>query len=268
MSASTVAERATGGPVIDGVRNSSAADRHLPDLAELTEATRLSAAQEFALFDRLRELERYARFVSDLAAVAEEEVSPLRGENRAALAQARDIRDAIVRVFLKLAAGAVRPFLCPRFSFDELNSEACITLLKSVEMFDHQRGFRFSTYATTAIRRQLERYVINRRREQRHLGGGAVDQFDGVQGRPACSSAEETRRGAWLCSLWETFSRLGDRDQRILTRRFGLDADVGAATLQILADELGVSRERVRQLESRALKRLRGIAQADGWLEA
>lgn len=237
------------------------------DLSRLTEATRVSPEEEAALFARLRELERYAAFLAELAAETNESAQPLLGERRAALAEARDIRDALVRVFLKLAASGVRPFLCPRFSFDELNSEACLALLKAVELFDHRRGFRFSTYATTAIRRQLERYVNKRRREQRHLGG-AADQFDGVQERPSASSLAEAHRADWLRTLLDTLARLAERDQAILARRFGLDAEAGACTLQTLADEMHVSRERVRQLELRALRRLRGLVEGEQSIEA
>ena len=70
----------------------------------------------------------------------------------------------------------------------------------------------------------------------------------------------EGARGRLVAKL---LTRVDAREQRILRARFGI-AGTDERTLQQLADELGLSRERVRQLEQRALERLEGVAEELG----
>jgi RNA polymerase sigma factor (sigma-70 family) len=68
--------------------------------------------------------------------------------------------------------------------------------------------------------------------------------------------------------LHQALQRLAPRDAEILRLRFGLTGGDYSLTLKEIGARLGVTRERVRQLEERALVRLKGICQKDGGVEA
>jgi RNA polymerase primary sigma factor len=167
------------------------------------------------------------------------------------------IRNRLLIVFRKLALAIARSFVRPRFAWDELCSEAEATLLYAIGKFDPDRGFRFSTYATHAIRRRLVRYV-----RQQGSRGEVVMDF-------GTSRLAESRK--WTFSYEQHIARsldaverllrgLTPRERYVVRARFGWGREFEPRTLQQIADEFGVSRERVRQLESRALRKLRGMA--------
>jgi RNA polymerase primary sigma factor len=74
--------------------------------------------------------------------------------------------------------------------------------------------------------------------------------------RPDAETAEGLRR----TELAEAMSRLNPRMRYVLELRFGLNGDGEAKTLEEVGEGLGITRERVRQLESRALRELRSVA--------
>ncbi len=177
------------------------------------------------------------------------------------LREAETIRNQIVRIFMKLGASIAKRLASFEFPFDELASEAHVTLLRAVEIFDCERGFRFSTYATHAVRRNLIRYLKKRRKEKTIFSGS-----------DALDSHPEERKWTWKyeqqvvrasSTIDGMLRRLEPRDQFILRSRFGLSGDCHGQSLQGIADVLGLSRERVRQLEGRAADRLRHMAQAE-----
>jgi RNA polymerase primary sigma factor len=135
-----------------------------------------------------------------------------------------------------------------------------ISLIKASERFDFARGARFSTYATWAI---INNFAGRTRRERSrrirfatgregllqsladHRESGRVDALDREPSREIVASMLDC---------------LTDREQTIVVRRFGLAGD--KQTLAQIGRELGISKERVRQLEFRAIKKLRTLADA------
>ncbi len=81
-----------------------------------------------------------------------------------------------------------------------------------------------------------------------HRGSGRADATDQEQSREV---------------IRKLLGRLDDREQTIVVRRFGLAGD--KQTLVEVGRELGISKERVRQLESRALDKLRTLAEMHRW---
>jgi RNA polymerase sigma factor (sigma-70 family) len=163
-------------------------------------------------------------------------------------------------IFHKLTVSIVKHFTGPRHALEEVVSEGHATLLRAVALFDPTRGFRFSTYATHAIRRRLTRYVKSRQ----HVQYIPVDYSEAPpiadQRRWTLPYTREVEAGvAWLeTALYE----LTPRERYVLRCRFGWGREFEPRTLQEIADELSVSRERVRQLEVRAIKKLQTIAEA------
>jgi RNA polymerase sigma factor (sigma-70 family) len=231
----------------------------------IDERTLLSAEQEGDLFVRMN----YCKFRADvlrprLPDMAHAEAVAAAGglidEIETCLATAARLRDCLVRAFLKLAVSLIGPFVSRRHGFEELFSEAAVALLRAVEKFDPDRGFRFSTYATPAVRRQLERFIMKQHKDQQVLL--RTPHLDTALAPPRPSAAEDRRRGAAVEALEEMLTRLDAREQSILRARFGLQAGCDTQSLQEVAGRLGVCRERVRQLEARALEKLRDMPEA------
>lgn len=175
------------------------------------------------------------------------------------LDSARALRDRIVRANMRLVISVVKKFVDAQNSLDDLISEGAISLMRAVEKFDYARGFRFSTYATYAIRRNLYRFVVARRLERSRFESRSqefeADLTDETETRITEERWHELQR-----RLTGILRRLDPREQMVIRARFGLDDLASAETLQSLADRMGVCKERVRQLEKRAMTKLRKMA--------
>ncbi len=235
------------------------APAHLPyHLAPLCATRLLSAEQEQALF-RSMNYHRYR------AAQIQKEIDPAcpvpaqLHEMRAALAEAARIRDRLIQANLRLVVSIVKRFCNAQHALDEQVSEGIVSLMRAVDKFDYDRGFRFSTYATRAIRRNLFRKLVQHSRERAryepHSEG--IEDVPGLEGSPR----EEERRVSELQGVMVQMLRhLDEREQYIVRARFGFGKEASGRTLQELAGELGVCKERVRQLEIRAMEKLRRLA--------
>lgn len=219
------------------------------DVARLVEGRLLSAEEEAACFRRMNALKERASRLETVGLFADSSEAPL-------LAEALAIRNGLARVFLGLSMGLARRFVNDRFPFDELASEANLTLLQAIENFDAALGFRFSTYATRAVRRNLYRHIIRQR--QRSRQEAAVECL--VETPDYRQTYERDLDAPTPAEVRSIVGELRDRDAYIVRRRFGLFPEGDQFTLQRVADELGVTRERVRQLENRALRQLRELA--------
>ena len=173
------------------------------------------------------------------------------------------IRHQLIVVFFKLAVVVGRRFSHDPNDADDLIGQACLTMIRAVERFDASRGFRFSSYATRAIRSELTRYVT---RQRRH-GWVSLELTDLAAIRDTGTRHPElVRRSTTFNALEDLLQRLEKREEHVVRSRFGLQNRPGCFTLQRLADEYGVTRERIRQLERRALKKLRQMAtESESW---
>ncbi|MHB8972402.1 MAG: sigma-70 family RNA polymerase sigma factor [Pirellulaceae bacterium] len=226
--------------------------------AEAAETRRLSAEEEVDLFRRMNFLKHRAERLRQL--IFDDYCPPDTVEAiQRLLEESTRLRNYLVQVFSKLAVSVARPYANAEIRLDELLSESHVTLLRCVEIFDADRGYRFSTYATNAIRHNLNRYVSRQRRlRQNTREYVATDGF-------TAESVENPRRrereySARMRGVSQWLGELDPREQTILKSRYGLTEDPGKTTLQSLADQLGLSRERIRQLEIRAIQKLRDMA--------
>ncbi|MCA9145503.1 MAG: sigma-70 family RNA polymerase sigma factor [Planctomycetaceae bacterium] len=174
------------------------------------------------------------------------------------LARADELRNLIVVIFHKLTVSIAKNFISSRHTLEELVSEGDATLLRAVTLFDPSRGYRFSTYATYAIRRRLARYVTS----SQHTHATPVDFRDAppIPDQRRWSLPYEQAMHAGVEWLETALYELSARERYIVRCRFGWGREFEPRTLQEIADELGVSRERVRQLEAKAITKLREVA--------
>jgi len=233
-------------------REDSRVPRDLPPyLQELYRIPLLTPARERALFLKFN-FHKYLfvaarrRLDPDLARARD--LNQLEGHLR----RATDVKNAIVAANLRLVVSVARKHLRTGLSLAELISDGNITLMRAVEGFDLHKGHRFSTYATLALMKGFARSV------PQMLAGlhRAGDEL-------ALASVADPRLGSAVTRVAERdevhqlLARLTDRERRILCAHFGLETGEGAETCEQVGERLGLSRERIRQIEQAALAKLR-----------
>ena len=232
-------------------------------LAHLCDSPLLEGEEESVLFRRMN----YLRFKANSLRCR---LNPSRPNVRQMdqiemlLGEADRIRHRIASANVRLVVSLVKQLVGVAPEFDEMLSDGLLAMLRAVEKFDYERGFRFSTYATMVIRRQLYRSMKNGHRDRTRFPIG--DPLLMIE------HPEEQREARLGFQGWQQLHRslttmmidLDDREREIIRARFGLDTDGKKQTLQSLAADLGVCKERVRQLEKRAMKKLRAMAESCG----
>jgi RNA polymerase sigma factor (sigma-70 family) len=173
---------------------------------------------------------------------------------------ATETKNAIVRANLRLVVSVARKHLRCGLGLMELVSDGNLTLMRAVESFDVHKGNRFSTYATLALMKGFARSVPEMM--QSRLGGTTADErvlAEVADPRPR----DATQRFFEREHLQHMLSRLEDRERRVLLAHYGLAGGAGngratsSVTYQQVGRSLGISTQRVRQIERVALAKLR-----------
>ena len=228
-------------------------------LSRLCEAPLLKQEQEQLLFKRMNFLMHQASIHRSLLSV--ERPSRVRIdliEKLVALAEWH--RDRIVEANLRLVFSIVKKFVNPNNTFDDLLSDGIVGLIRAVEKFDYDRGFRFSTYATQVVRRNSYRTVVVNQQDRQKVSSGLQDLDLEISDEGRSSAISEKRWHELRSRLAVMLDDLDRREKFIVRARFSLGSHRKVHTLQSLADRLGISKERVRQLERRAMDKLRAMA--------
>lgn len=229
-------------------------------LARMCETSLLSPAEEHDLFRRMN----FAKYTADVMRRKIDVAHPDRQlivSIERLIAQALADRNRIVRANLRLVVSIAKKFSDARNSFDDLLSEGITSLLRAVEKFDYDRGFRFSTYATQAVRRTLCRSLQQLMRDRTRFMTAEAGLFEDTPEEERPGTMSEARFDELRRALAKMLSKLDPRERSIIRCRFGLDRTQQVQTLQSLAGEFGVCKERVRQLEMRAISKLRSMAE-------
>jgi len=167
------------------------------------------------------------------------------------------LRDAIVLGNRKLVFRAVRRWQPTPTLADDLAGDCQIVLIQAVAAYNPWLGVRFSTYAFTCLMRALSRL------SQRHANdrlAKAMPLESLADGEPRDGEEDEspTNRLAQLDAfLADGNDLLSTREKVVLLRRFCLTETSQSGTLEEVGRELGLSKERVRQVQAGALDKLR-----------
>jgi RNA polymerase primary sigma factor len=173
------------------------------------------------------------------------------------LAEGDKIRDLLIRANIRLVMSIAKRFTSDSDFYEDLVSEGTIAVMNAVEHFDYQRGFRFSTYATQAVRRCYYRMLAKRAKVKDVTAGSTTELLDSVPAPEATGALSEIAVDSLRIKMRDILSVLDSREQAIIQARFGMKDREPSQTLQKIANQLGVCKERVRQLEQRALQKLR-----------
>jgi len=183
---------------------------------------------------------------------------------------------AAVQTGLNYVSWMARDFLYTGVSREDLEAEGRLGLFEAALRFDPSHGAQFLTYASFWSRRRMQAFVARHARVVRRPAsrtGSSRDRDDVSLDQPVGTGStlswadqlvdQKTPRAldamvgaedAALVTL--AASELPPQWRRIIVRRFGLDGGP-AMTLAAVGESLGLSRERVRQLEQKAMARLR-----------
>ncbi len=177
-------------------------------------------------------------------------------------AHATRVRGIIVEANLGLVPTMIERSRIKGVDFGELISEGHLALLRSVDKFDCGRGFKFSTYACRAIITSITRAVAMMARHRSVFPTEYDPQMqrgDIVESRRA--GVEEDCIEALQGILKLNGADLSPTERKILSERFGFGRNADPMspdkTLRQIADLFGVTKERVRQIQNRALEKLR-----------
>ena len=237
-----------------------------PYLASLyNEAELLSRDQEAHLFRKMNYLKFRAsnlREALDPARARASELDEIARLQEEALA----VKNQLIRANLRLVVSIAKKRVGPSNEFFELVSDGNMSLIHAVEKFDFARGFKFSTYASSAIIKNFARAIPKEQKWRNRFVTGREEVFAAAADYRSGEHQDEIDEVGNRQAVERVLRCLDRRERQILVRRFGLGG-VAAVTLEQLGRDLGISKERVRQIESRAREKIRQFAQIaeDSW---
>ncbi|MEI7835961.1 MAG: sigma-70 family RNA polymerase sigma factor [Planctomycetota bacterium] len=204
----------------------------------------------------------YARYL--LARLQEQQIKKPTAKRAVEMAQwheqVQHVREELAAANLSLVIAMAKRTRIPNVEFPELISEGNVALLRAIEKFDVSRGFKFSTYACRAILKGFNRMAGKTGRYTTRFG---VNFDPELERTDYDLHRDEMERDELVEDVRDVFDRnraaLTDIEQAVLRERFGLDGHGEAKTLAEVSRIVDLSNERVRQVQNRALAKLKSV---------
>jgi RNA polymerase primary sigma factor/RNA polymerase sigma factor len=233
-----------------------------PYLASLYETPLLTREQEYHLFRKFNYLKCKASKLRDGIDPARAK-SAVMDEIEALYDQAVKVKNQIVQANLRLVVSIAKRHVTPADDFFNLVSDGNMSLIRAAEKFDYSRGNKFSTYASWAIMKNFARTIPEEYKQRERFKTSQEELFQGAHDPRSDQVEMEHAQQTRETQVNRILARLDEREQSIIVRRFGLDHHKEPQTLKEVGEEMGVTKERVRQIEARALSKMRQAAKED-----
>ena len=177
--------------------------------------------------------------------------------------QAVEVKNWIVQANLRLVVSIAKRHVNANEDFFLLVSDGNMSLIRAVEKFDYTRGNKFSTYASWAIMKNYARTIPHEYKLKDRFRPTSEEMFVATEDARTDRYLIESAQKARLQQVGRILEALDEREQKIIVSRFGLDYTQEPLTLKEVGAELGVTKERIRQIEARALNKLRAAAKEE-----
>ena len=231
-------------------------------LASLYDVQLLTREQEYHLFRKMNFLKFRAQMLRETLTESEPKVGIMDEIERLHEA-AVEVKNQIVQANLRLVVSIAKRHMNSSDDFFSLVSDGNMSLFRAVEKFDYSRGNKFSTYASWAIMKNFARSIPSEFKHKDRFRTTGEEVFMAHEDTRVDHFAEEIAQKQRVNQINRILNKLDHREQQIIIRRFGLDHNNEPLTLKQVGAELGVTKERIRQIEARALNKLREAASSE-----
>lgn len=179
-------------------------------------------------------------------------------------------RDKLIKSNLKFVASVARNYQGLGLSYADLIAEGNCGLLKAIDKFDYEKGYKTISYSVWWIRQS----ILEALKERAGIEGDSLPQ-DFEKQNPYDDDEQETDElieSEYIANNYDELKTeeikkvisslidcLNDREQYVISEYFGLNAEEGK-TLEEIGNSINLTKERVRQIKEKALKKLRSEA--------
>ncbi|AMV21983.1 sigma-70 family RNA polymerase sigma factor [Planctomyces sp. SH-PL14] len=173
--------------------------------------------------------------------------------------QAGEVKNFLIRSNLRLVVSIAKRHMTPTTSFFEMVSDGNMSLIRAIEKFDYTKGNKFSTYATWAIMKNYARSIPAHYTQMDRFRTGNEEVFEFSREKRGSQFLDEQVNQGQHKILMGILDQLDERERAIIVNRYGLDVGSDPLTLEEVGNRFGVTKERIRQIETRALQKMRKI---------
>jgi RNA polymerase primary sigma factor/RNA polymerase sigma factor len=231
-----------------------------PYLASLYEVPLLTREQEYHLF-------RQFNYLKSKAGRLREKLDPVHPRTsemdqiEQLYERAVEVKNQIVQANLRLVVSIAKRHVNATDDFFSLVSDGNMSLIRAVEKFDFARGNKFSTYASWAIMKNFARTIPEEFKHRDRYRTTSDEMFGATPDERGDHVEQEHAQMLREQQVEKILAGLDERERKIIISRFGLDHRREPLTLKEVGEEMGVTKERVRQIEARGLSKMRQLAE-------